>query len=202
MIKHEQFVTPYPFRLAFCYIDKPRTFKDTDSKPKYDIKGMMPKEDDRLYQFMNNKVIETFKAQWPKASDKLIANMRNPIKDGDEEADNAAANDKDMEFVRGMWTFKAASLFAPVCYDKTNAVTQDREAGFYPGAYVAAVLQPNAYDTQGVKGVNFYLQAIGRVADGEHLRSASADHSNAFAGVERKEVNDNPMGLDTNTTEF
>ena len=97
----------------------------------------------------------------------LKAGARNPIRDGNEKAEEWGDIFKDAKYIR------VSSIFEPVVVDRRKNPILDKSS-VYSGNYARAVVRPFAYDTKGNKGVSFGFDAIQITREGEHLGGGAA----------------------------
>lgn len=103
-------------------------------------------------------------SKWPNGA----AGVRNPLRDGNEKADQWGEVFKDAHFIR------IATEFKPTVLDRKKQVIADPEK-VYSGCYARAVVSPFAYDTKGNKGVTLGMDGVVQITrDGEKLTSAAA----------------------------
>ena len=97
----------------------------------------------------------------------LKAGARNPLRDGNEKAEEWGDIFKDAKYIR------ISSIFEPVVVDRRKNPILDKSS-VYSGNYARAVVRPFAYDTKGNKGVSFGFDAIQITREGEHLGGGAA----------------------------
>ena len=82
--------------------------------------------------------------------------------------------------------FKSKQGPIPVCDEKKEPLGPDSSL-LYPGCKARVVFTPNCYEFNGNIGVNFYLSAVQRCGDDEHL---GADPLAAFTEIEVEMADD------------
>lgn len=177
-------ITPV-FRVSFPHVFAAQTFKDkatgAQSEPKFGVTAVFdvkyieanPREKVRWNGMMalaNEAALEFFK----KPLDKLPANFKKPVRDGEEKEELAG-------FGPGLKFCSITSKMRPgiVAADGVTPVT-DADA-FYPGCYARATVTAYGYDNVG-KGVAFGLNNLMFVRDGERLDSRT-DAADDFADL-------------------
>jgi len=161
------------FRASYPKIFKPEAFGA--QAPKYSIVMLFPKSADltALKGAIKAAMIEKFGAdpkKWP-------AGWLNPIKDGDEKADQAG--------YAGNWVVNASSneKYRPGVVDRDgkSPITEEDQS-FYAGCYARAQVFASGYDYLGKKGVTLRLQNVQKLADGERFsgRKGPSDVFDAY----------------------
>jgi hypothetical protein len=141
---------------------------------------LIPKTDTATVNALK-KSIEAFKkdakaeAKW---GSKFLASMKLPLRDGDTERDV----EKSPEF-KGHYFINANTYTKPGVVD---AQMQEiiNPADIYSGCYGRISVVPAAYNTDGNKGIKFYLNNVQKLAEGEKLGGGASQASDDFTAVE------------------
>ena len=164
-------------RGRLCYTQNVLTPDDKDS---YSLMFLIPKTDTTTINALK-KTIEAFKkdakaeAKW---GSKFLASMKLPLRDGDTERDT----EKSPEF-KGHYFINANTYTKP---GVVNAQMQEiiDPSEIYSGCYGRISIVPAAFNTDGNKGIKFYLNNIQKLADGEKLGGGASNPNDDFTAVE------------------
>ena len=159
-------------RLSYAYVWEPR--EQDGQEPKYSVSFLIPKSDkETLKKF--DAALEAAKAKGAakKWEGKIPANLKLPLRDGDEEADEKG------EDYRGHFFFNATSKDAPGIVDAQRNPIFDK-AEVYSGCYARLSVSLYPYNTNGNRGVAVGLNHIQKIADGEPLGGARGKAENEF----------------------
>lgn len=157
--KFEKFYTP-EFRLSFPALDEPKLGPDGTGEPKYSVRMLIPKDATGKNAELMAKIREGAKQAaisfW---GDKIPANVKRPIKNGDE----ANASGQTFEQEAGMWVMNARTNQKVGCVDEKNRLIDDPKAireKFYAGAWARATVLIGASKKAGNPAVYLILQNI------------------------------------------
>lgn len=159
-------------RLSYAYVWEPR--EQDGQEPKYSVSFLIPKYDkETLKKF--NAALEAAKAKGAakKWEGKIPTNLKLPLRDGDEEADEKG------EAYLGHFFFNATSKDAPGIVDAQRNPIFDK-AEVYSGCYARLSVSLYPYNTNGNRGVAVGLNHIQKIADGEPLGGARGKAENEF----------------------
>lgn len=166
-------------RFSYVHIFKPVSVGETD-EPKYSISLIIPKSDTVTL----NKIKAAIKAateagKSSKFNGKVPANLKTPLRDGDEERpdDEAYANS---------YFINCSSLQKPGVIDLAKKEITD-ESEVYSGCYGRASVNFFAYNAGGNRGIAAGLNNLQKVKEGEPLggrQSAEADFDDDFTDDE------------------
>lgn len=177
-------------RLSYVHIFEPQ--QDDQGNDKYSTAILIPKSDKETLRKIKAAVdaaIELGKSKW---GGKIPANLKKPLRDGDEER-------PDGEAYAGHYFLNASSKNKPGIAKpigkgpdgktKFQEITDSTEV--YSGCYAKVSLNFYPFDAKGNRGVAAGLNNIVKVQDGEFL-GGRANISDEFADVEFDEdlVND------------
>lgn len=156
--------------------------EDDDGKKKYSVCLLVPKTDKKAIALLEEK-IEAAKqlGKTTKWNGKIPANLRTPLRDGDDEK-------PDKEEYQGMMFFNASNTHKP------QVQVIDMELGsrcdatpdsddFYAGCYGVAVVNFFPYDTKGGKGVAASLQLVAKTRDGERFSGGGISADDALGDL-------------------
>ena len=159
-----------------CYVKNLLTPDETGS---YALMFLVPKTDTETVNAIK-KAVEAFKKD-PKAEakwgSKFLASMKLPLRDGDTERDT----EKSPEF-KGHYFINANSYQKPSVVDtKLQAVIDPSE--IYSGCYGRISIVPAAFNTDGNKGIKFYLNNVQKLGEGERLGGGASRAEDDFTAV-------------------
>jgi Protein of unknown function (DUF2815) len=160
-----------------CYV---QNLLKPDEKDSYSLMFLIPKTDTVTVNAIK-KSIEAFKKDTKaegKWGSKFLASMKLPLRDGDTERDT----DKSPEF-KGHYFINANTYTKPGVVD---AQMQEiiNPADIYSGCYGRISVVPAAFNTDGNKGIKFYLNNVQKLSDGEKLGGGASQASDDFTAVE------------------
>ena len=141
-------------RISFPNIFNASAFAEGQTK-KFSATFIM--DDDHPQMEMLKEAIEkTAVAKWDK---KIPSSLKRPLRDGEE---------KDLDgFGEGTIFFNASNTKRPVLKDKDLSALVEDDGKPYAGCYVNAIVKPWAQDNGFGKRINFSLEGIQFVRDGD-----------------------------------
>ena len=160
-------------RLSYVNIFKSRAFHEGDDA-KYSVCLLIPKSDKatlkKIKAAIEEATQEGISSKW---GGKRPANLRTPLRDGDEERAEEA------EEYEGMYFLNATSNNKPGIVDKDlNEILDPEEV--YSGCWGRASINFFPYDAKGNKGIGAGLNNIQKIKDGEPLGGARASAESDF----------------------
>lgn len=167
-------------RFSYVNIFRSRAFSDGDDA-KYSICLLIPKEDKaglaKIKKAIDEAVEEGIRRKW---DGKKPKNLRLPLRDGEERADEAPEYE-------GMMFLNANSNNKPGIVDKDlNEILDPDEV--YSGCWGRASINFFPYDFKGNRGVGAGLNNIQKLKDGERLGGTRASAEDDFGdGFEDEE---------------
>lgn len=169
ILKNETKVVTGKVRLSYANIFEPKSING--SEPKYSVSLIIPKSDTQMVETINQAIqnaIERDKGKW---NGKVPANLKLPLRDGDEERpdDEAYANSY---FVNANST-KAPAVVSTEKDRSTGKAIQLGEDEVYSGCYARVSINFYGFNASGNKGIACGLGNIQKVADGERLGGGS-----------------------------
>lgn len=159
-------------RFSYANVWEPKSVNDSD--PKYSVSLIIPKSDKKTVDKIK-KAIEAAKQEGAsKLGKKIPANLRTPLRDGDEDR-------PDDEAYTNSYFVNANSFVKPSIVDKNVEPILD-QSEFYSGCYGRASIVFFAYNVNGNKGIAAGLQNLQKLEDGEALggRSRPEDDFDAW----------------------
>lgn len=187
MADSKNILTP-EFRVSFPHVFAPQEPMNPGNKPKYSIAMLFAKGED-----LSKLKAAAEKAAKDKWGDEIPSPLKTPFRDqGEREYDGYEA---------GAIVVSATNTTKPgVVNDQVEKIIDESE--FYAGCYAQATVVASAYGGKGTKiapGVNFYLQNIQKIRDGESLagRMKPEDEFAAVAGAGNTEATEGGDGEDS-----
>lgn len=130
-------------------------------EPKYSLCVLIPKSDKETINKINSAIDAAKKAGASLWGGKIPANLKTPLRDGDEERSDQA------EYA-GHYFLNATSKQKPGIVDRNlNEIIDPSEV--YSGCYGRVSLNFYAFNQAGNKGIGCGLQNVQKLADGESL---------------------------------
>lgn len=155
-------------RLSFAHLWEPHAL-DPKSTPKYQTVLLIPKDDEATYNALQaavNAAKEDGRSRlW---NNRIPSRLDIGLRDGDQKADDAAAEGKDMEGFRGYWFINAKAGKPVPVNDVTNSPITDHDK-VYSGAWAYISVSAFAYSNSGNNGVSFGLNAVMKTYDDTRL---------------------------------
>lgn len=158
------------FRASWVFVFEPR--ETPNGEMKYQICMIFPKNKPEELKPMVQAILNTAAAKFGSDMNKWPVNLKNPLRDGDEERDN--------EEYKGAYFVNAGTKNPPGIVDRSLNPIMDRKE-FYSGCYARASVNFYGYDTNGNKGVGTGLNNLLKWADGEPLSGAAVSADKDFA---------------------
>lgn len=167
-------VTTGEVRLSYAHLLEPHAIEDGQT-PKYSVSIIIPKEDKVTLKAVKEAIEEAKEAGKGKLGGKIPANLKTPVRDGDEDRpdDEAYANSY---FINANSTQKPKVLeFIKFTQDgKVKADPIDSTDDVYSGMYGCVSLNFYAYNTSGNKGIAAGLGNVLKTQDGDRLGGGSS----------------------------
>ena len=150
-------------RFSYANVWEPKSIKDSD--PKYSVSLIIPKDDTKTLNKIKTAIEAAKQEGASKLGKKIPANLKTPLRDGDEDRpdDEAYANS---------YFINANSHTKPGIVDKNVEPILD-QSEFYSGCYGRASIVFYAYNVNGNKGIAAGLQNLQKLKDGEALAGKS-----------------------------
>ncbi|WP_313758526.1 DUF2815 family protein [Tissierella sp.] len=173
IIKNETKVITGKVRLSYANIFEPKSING--SEPKYSVSLIIPKDDKQQIKVIEEAIknaIERDKTKLSNKAGKVPANLKTPLRDGDEDR-------PDDEVYEGCYFINANSTKAPAVVstekDRTTgkAITLGEDE-VYSGCYARVSINFYGFNTNGNVGIACGLGNIQKVEDGERLGGGSS----------------------------
>ena len=160
-------------RFSYVNIFKSRAFQ-ADQDAKFSICLLIPKEDKatlkKIKAAIDEAIQEGISSKW---NGKKPANVKLPLRDGDEERADEAPE------YEGMMFLNANSTQKPGIVDKDlNEILDPDEV--YSGCWGRASINFDPFSVNGNKGIGVGLNNVQKLKDGEHLGAARASAESDF----------------------
>lgn len=170
-------------RLSYAHLFEPAAAQEGGEK-KYSVSLLIPKNDKSTLNKIKKAVDAATQAGKPKFGGKIPANLKSPLRDGDEDR-------PDDENYAGHYFLNASSKNRPGIIGRDKQPVTNSE-DVYSGCFAYASLNFFAYNTAGNKGVGCGLNNIMKVRDGDYLGGRSRAEDD-FAEVELEDGDDDFM---------
>lgn len=147
-------------RFSYAHVFEAKAINEGDDA-KFSVSILISKKDKKLVTSFE-KAIQDAISEDAKGKNKLkgAKKIKTPLRDGDEESDEAA--------YEGHFFLSANSKDRPMIVDENRQeIIDPRE--FYSGCYGRASLNFYAFDTRGNKGIAVALNSIQKLRDGDSL---------------------------------
>lgn len=160
-------------RFSYVNIFKSRAFQ-ADQDAKFSICLLIPKEDKatlkKIREAVDEAIQEGISSKW---NGKKPANVKLPLRDGDEERADEAPE------YEGMMFLNANSTQKPGIVDKDlNEILDPDEV--YSGCWGRASINFYPFSVNGNRGIGVGLNNVQKLKDGEHLGAARASAESDF----------------------
>ncbi len=151
-------------RLSYAHLFKPQAISE-GADPKYSVCLLIPKSDKKTLKKINDAVEAAKQAGASKWGGKIPANLKLPLRDGDEER-------ADQEEYVGHYFVNATSKQKPGVVDRQlNEILDSTEV--YSGCYARASINFYAFNQAGNRGIACGLNNIQKLEDGDYLGGRS-----------------------------
>lgn len=167
-------------RFSYVHVFEPYAAND-GQEPKYSISLLIPKSDKETLRKIKAAIEAAKQAGISKWGGKIPANLKLPLRDGDEER-------PDQPEYAGHYFINANSKTKPGVVDKhLNPILDSTEV--YSGCYGRASINFYAFNTAGNKGIACGLNNLQKLADGDYLggRSRAEDDFDAVYDDEEED---------------
>lgn len=162
-------------RMSYAHVFEPRENEQGESK--YSVSILIPKDDEETITLIEEAIEEAKQeGRAKKWGGKIPANLKTPLRDGDEER-------PDDEAYAGHYFFNATSTTKPQVVkftgqrDKDNKPifeTIESDEEFYSGCYAKASVNFYAFNKNGNKGIAAGLNNLLKTRDGERLAGGAS----------------------------
>lgn len=164
-------------RLSYAHLFVPTAISEDQDK-KYSASILIPKSDKVTLRKIKEAISAAKEAGKTKWNGKVPANLKTPLRDGDEER-------PDDEAYAGHYFLNASSKQRPGIVDKSRNVIDDSEE-VYSGCYARVSINFYGYNAAGNKGIAAGLNNVQKIADGDYLggRSRAEDDFDEYEDEE------------------
>lgn len=172
------------FRASYAFVHEPR--ETPNGEMKYQLCMIFNKDDVKLLKPVAQAIVNACAGRFGNDISKWPKNLKCPLRDGDEERDNAEY--ENTFFLNG------GNKNKPGIVDRNVQPIQSEEE-FYSGCYARASLSFYGYDVKGNKGVGTGLNNLMFWEDGERLDGSvkAEDDFKEFADAEVNDDDDVPF---------
>lgn len=169
ILKNETKVVTGKVRLSYANIFEPKSING--SEPKYSVSLIIPKEDTQMVETIKQAIENAKERDKGKWNGKIPANLKTPLRDGDEERpdDEAYANSY---FINANST-RPPAIVGTEKDRSTGKAIRLGEDEVYSGCYARVSINFYGFNASGNKGIACGLGNIQKVADGERLGGGS-----------------------------
>jgi hypothetical protein len=171
MALRENQVVTGEVRLSYANLFKARAMNEGET-PKYGSMILIPKKDKATVARFNEAQEFAKQEGKNKFGGKVPANLKTPLRDGDEEYPD------DPNFA-GMWFFNASNQRRPIVVDRSKSPLTEDDDEIYSGVYGKVVVNLFAYAGKS-KGIAAGFEAFQKTRDGERLGGGGIDIDDAF----------------------
>jgi len=168
-------ITTGKVRLSYAHLFEPVAAPGSD-RAKYSVSVIIDKNDKKTIEKINSAIQAAKEAGKAKFGGKIPANLKTPLRDGDEDRPDDPA-------YKNAYFFNCSSDNQPAVVDRNlNEILDKREV--YSGCYARVNVNFYAYNFNGTKGVAAGLNSVQKWEDGEALGSSAPSVSAAFGDGE------------------
>ena len=167
-------------RLSYAHIWKPVAISEGQD-PKYSVCLLIPKSDKTTLGKIKKAIEAAKQAGASKWGGKIPANLKTPLRDGDEER-------ADQPEFAGHYFMNANSKMAPGIVDRNVEPILD-STEVYSGCYARVSVNFYPYNHAGNKGIGCGLNNIQKLRDGDYLGGRSKPEDD-FDAVEVEDEDD------------
>lgn len=151
-------------RASYANIWEPKSINGSD--PKFSVSLLISKDDESTIKAIEAAVKEAKENDKGKWNGKVPANLKTPLRDGDEERPEDPSYEN-------CYFINANSKNAPQIVDAYKNKLTD-ETSVYSGCFIRASINFYGFNTNGNKGIAAGLGNIQKVRDGEMLAGGSS----------------------------
>ena len=167
-------------RFSYAYVWEPKKNEETGVS-KYSVSFLIPKENKESIKIVEAAIAEAAKKGAEKFwSGKIPANLKKPLRDGDEDR-------PDDPVYKGMMFFNASNQNKPcVCVkdeDLGTVVEAFDTEEFYSGCYGAIICSFYPYNKNGNRGVAVSLGNVIKTRDGDQLSGSKMSVDASFGDL-------------------
>ncbi len=171
-------------RLSYVHVFEPSAIEEGQEK-KYSTAILIPKSDKETLKKIKAAVEAAKTAGLAKFGGKIPANLKTPLRDGDEERE-------DQPEYAGHYFLNASSKTKPGVVDANVQPILD-STEVYSGCYGRVSINFYAFNTAGNKGIACGLNNVQKLADGDYLGGRSRAEDD-FDAVDDSDDDDDFLG--------
>lgn len=161
-------------RFSYLHVWEPKAI-DEGQDPKYSVSIIIPKTDKATIKKIQDAIkAATEQGKANKFGGKVPANLKTPLRDGDEER-------PDDEAYQGCYFMNASSKTRPGLVDANVNKILDQEE-LYSGCFGRASVNFYAFNTSGNKGIACGLNNLQKLEDGDYLGGRASAESDFGGG--------------------
>ena len=135
---------------------------------KYQCQIIIPKDHPQINE-VKKAIEEAKKDKFKGKSDKALAKLKTPLRDGEEKED---LDDYEAVYENTYW-FNASSRNKPITVNRSREEITEEDNVIYSGCYCNFILNFYGYDVSGNKGVAVGLNGVQFKGDGDPLGSST-----------------------------
>lgn len=168
-------------RLSYCHLFTPEAASEGSEK-KYSVSIIIPKSNKKLVNEINAAIAAAAQAGIAKFGGRKPANLKTPLRDGDEDRPDDEAY-ADSWFINATSRTKPGVVKASKVMGETKLVEVSNEDEVYSGCYGWVSVNFFAYNNAGNRGIAAGLNNVLKTKDGEFLGGRSSAQSD-FSGID------------------
>lgn len=168
-------------RLSYCHLFTPEAASEGSEK-KYSVSIIIPKSNKKLVNEINAAIAAAALAGIAKFGGRKPANLKTPLRDGDEDRPDDEAY-ADSWFINATSRTKPGVVKASKVMGETKLVEVTNEDEVYSGCYGWVSVNFFAYNNAGNRGIAAGLNNVLKTKDGEFLGGRSSAQSD-FSGID------------------
>lgn len=154
-------------RASYAHVFEPKV--GLSGKSEWSLSFLIPKDDEKTLGALRKAAKAAMEDKWPDPK-RRPSNLRNPIRDGDEDRPDDAA------YAGHYFINVSSKKYAPGIVDRNMEPVTDPRA-FCSGDYCRVSVNAYGYDVNGNRGVSFGLNNIQVIRKGEPLTGSSRPES-------------------------
>lgn len=170
VLKNDTKVITGKVRLSYANLFEPKSING--SEPKYSVSIIIPKSDKQQIEVIKQAIENAKERDKGKWGGKIPANLKLPLRDGDEERpdDEAYAN----SYFINANSFKAPAVVGLEKDKVTGKAIPLSEEEVYSGCYARVSINFYGFNAAGNKGIACGLGNVQKIEDGERLGGGSS----------------------------
>lgn len=168
-------------RLSYCHLFTPEAASEGSEK-KYSVSIIIPKSNKKLVNEIKAAIAAAAQAGIAKFGGRKPANLKTPLRDGDEDRPDDEAY-ADSWFINATSRTKPGVVKASKVMGETKLVEVTDEDDVYSGCYGWVSVNFFAYNNAGNRGIAAGLNNVLKTKDGEFLGGRSSAQSD-FSGID------------------